>query len=240
MKTKIFLLLILLLPAVLIGQSVSADTSSVSVLPSSGQKTAVSYFDVTVSLNPAGNKVCVVKGTLTFENLTCNAITTSQGLVAQVSPTCNSPNFVIGIPDCATAQQNLFSISVKAGNAGQAGISITQEEVISDGIALATIIQNGKYNIEPAPVLTQTEENINEEDIVVTPEEAQEILNSQLGQAKMNTDNLIPKTAGLAEIGKDVSRLIESPIFIVVTVIVILLLILWIADMFISHRKNSK
>ncbi len=153
---KIILLSLVAIIGLGLGQSVLADSSVLSVLPATLNSAVGTTFNASVQLNPANNKVCVVKGTLSFTNLICQSISVASGLAVQTAPTCASPNFILGIPKCTTAVQNIISTSVKGTGAGQANLSVTGVKVIGVGVNVASAAQGGTYSITsvPAPVVT--------------------------------------------------------------------------------------
>ena len=165
MKTTNALALLIIVGALGVSQMAYADSSTLSVLPASLNSTIGASFTVTVQLNPANNTVCVAKGTLLFSNVTCQSITIADGVTAQTAPTCASPNFIIGIPKCATTIQNLFSVSVKGNQDGQGNISFTGVKIIGAGADVPFTSQAGVYTIvapqtppqvtAPAPKPTQ-------------------------------------------------------------------------------------
>lgn len=160
MKKIILLSLLAIIGTLGIAQLVYADTATLSVYPSSLDSAVGTPFNVSVQLNPASSKVCVIKGTLNFNNLSCQNITVASGFMTQVAPTCASPSFTLGIPQCTTTAQNIFSVSAKGIQAGQASLSVTGAKVIGAGSDVAFSLQNGAYNITavqisaPAPTPT--------------------------------------------------------------------------------------
>jgi len=140
-----------------ISQIAFAANSTLSVSPASLNSTAGKTFNVSVQLDPAGNKVCVVKGTLNLNNLSCQAVTVADGLMIQTNPSCSSPSFTVGIPKCSTAVENILSVSVKGTQAGQANLSITGAKVIGVGVDVPFTSQSGVYQIAAVPTTkTQT------------------------------------------------------------------------------------
>jgi hypothetical protein len=156
MKKIILLSVLVVLGVVALGQVAYAATSTVSVVPSTATKNVGAAFNTTISLVPQGNKVCVVTGTLTFTNLTCKSITVGSGIMAQVSPTCSNPKFILGIPNCTTAAQNIMTVSVKGNNVGQAILYFSGLNVIGAGTAVAFTGNGGLYNITAVPKPTPT------------------------------------------------------------------------------------
>src|ERR1035437_7197829 len=104
---KITLSSIIVIALPLTGSQMAFAASSVlSVLPLLGSSTVGTSFNISVQINSAGNNVCVVKGTINFDKLTCQSITLANGLIAQTAPTCSVPNFTIGIPKCASISKD--------------------------------------------------------------------------------------------------------------------------------------
>lgn len=208
-------------------QIVFADNAVLSISPASAEKTAGQTFSASLNLNPQGNQVCVVRGTLSFENLTCKSIALASGLMPQTTPTCSSPSFVLGIPRCATSAQNLLSISAKAGQAGTAKINLTGVKIIGAGVDVASSQQAGTYSITaavqpkttPAPTVAVSPGATP----VSTPEATVE-------QA------VIPNEAGAASAATTMGKLLSSPILIIVIIIILILLGMWAFSKF-SKKK---
>jgi LPXTG-motif cell wall-anchored protein len=152
-KTKIILSVAIFLSTVGI---VSAASSSLYVSPTGTSQNVGEVSIVSVGVNSLGNKVCGAEGTLVFNNLSCQSITVAGGLIAQSSPTCANPYFLVGIPSCTTENKVLFTISTKAGIAGQSSISATGVDVIGEGKSIGNSLVNGTYTIKavvvPVPV----------------------------------------------------------------------------------------
>ena len=136
-------------------QAVFADSTVLSATPSYASNVAGSVFNVSVKLDTANDKVCVVKGVINFTNLSCQNITMASGIMAQTMPTCEAPNFSVGTPNCFTKPSSLFSVSVKSNQSGQAGISFSGVKMITanNGAAydVAFTSQSGVYDITAIP-----------------------------------------------------------------------------------------
>ena len=172
---RITLSLIMIIGGLLVlGPIAYAGSAILSVSPLSATSTVSIPFNISAKIEPAGNKVCVVKGTINFDNLSCQNITLASGLMAQTIPTCDAPSFTIGIPKCASASQNLFSVSVKGNAVGKGSLSFSGAKVIGAGTDVAFTLQNSDYEIIPvvqeqevvAPVSTTSE---NQTENVVAP-----------------------------------------------------------------------
>ncbi|MCX6718613.1 MAG: hypothetical protein NTY81_03395 [Candidatus Staskawiczbacteria bacterium] len=227
-----------------VGQIVLADASTLSVSPASANNSVGAEFDVLVQLNPANNKVCVVKGTIDLTNLSCQSITLASGVMAQTTPTCASPNFVLGIPKCSAVEQNLFSVSVQGIQAGPATLSIEGAKVIGAGADVASTLQNGTYNITaviPTPVLAP---------IVApkTPKPVQPVAQQELQPAQEsqtfieqtttpeNSENNVPTTAGTAGL----SSIVKSVYFWPILIILIIVLAGYGIYYFLERKKEKK
>jgi hypothetical protein len=155
MNTKIILLsAFVILGALTFGHAVYAANATLSVLPATASKNVGTAFNVSVNLDPQGNKVCVVKGILNFDDLTCKGITVASGLMAQTTPTCSSPSFTLGIPKCTTSAQNILSVLTKGNSIGQAKVLLANVKVIGVGVIVASATNDGAYNITAVPVPT--------------------------------------------------------------------------------------
>lgn len=148
---KIVLSLLFVSVLLLAAQAVYAADAVILVSPSSATKNTGSAFSVNVQLNPAGNKSCVVKGTLNFTNLSCQGITVAPGLMSQTAPTCSSPSFIIGIPKCTTALQNIMAVSARGIAVGQAELAVSGVNIIGAGNAVPFSAQPGIFSIAKAP-----------------------------------------------------------------------------------------
>jgi hypothetical protein len=156
MKKIILFAVSAILGVLFVGQNVYADSAVMSVLPATASKNAGTAFNISVNLDPQGNKICVVKGTLIFDNLTCKSIAVASGLMVQASPTCDSPSFTFGIPKCTTDAQDLMTISVKGISTGQSGASFASIKIIGVGALVPSTSQGGMYNITDAEIRPAT------------------------------------------------------------------------------------
>lgn len=127
--------------------TIYAANPSAYILPATGSRNIGTAFNVSVNVAPDGANVCVVKGTINFSNLSCQAISVAAGLSAQTSPTCANPNFTLGIPKCATDSKALFTITAKGQGAGVATVSLSGVKIIGAGNILSDLSTGGTYNI---------------------------------------------------------------------------------------------
>jgi len=145
MKKQITILTIALLA---FSESVAiASAAGLSVSPATATKTAGDALNVSVNLSTGGNKVCVVTGTISFKNVSCQSITVASGLMAQMAPSCANPSFSIGIPSCTTTDAPIISVNTITGTAGAASIGLSDVDVIGEGKDVSTNGTGGTYTI---------------------------------------------------------------------------------------------
>ena len=145
MKKQITILTIALLA--FSGSVAIASAAGLSISPASATKIAGDALNVSVNLSTGGNKVCVVTGTISFTNVTCQSITVASGLMAQMAPSCANPSFSIGIPSCTTADTSIISVNTVAGTAGAASVSLSDVDVIGEGKDVSTSGTGGTFTI---------------------------------------------------------------------------------------------
>jgi hypothetical protein len=247
---KIILLLVIVI-VLFVGQNVLADTATLFVEPASVTKNVGETFNANVQVNPAGNKVCVVKGTLTFDNLTCQSVLIASGLPATITPTCESPNFSVGIPGCATSAKNILQVSVKGTKEGQGSLSFANVKIAGEGAYITFSQQPGSYTIKtvpvpvvetavpeiviaPAPVVSvKPKATVSEEKITASP-------STDSGQAtEQPAPAIVMKEVATASTGSVMSKVLKSPMtWIVLLVIALSIAGNWAYDKFI--KKNKK
>ena len=238
-KTKIILSAIIFLSVVSFVGIVNAAGASLYVSPASLTKTAGNTFSVSVGFNASGSKVCAVEGTLVFNNLSCQSITVASDVMAQSSPTCSNPHFLIGIPNCTTSDnKTLLTLSVKAGNVGTASISPTAVDIIGEGASIFTAFVGGNYTITAPVVVQQPVAQPKEPSVVKTqPEETQETPKVETPtQQPTQVNNEEPSTAG-----QQASLATASPARTITIVIIVLLAIAIIGGgwYMLSKKKNK-
>lgn len=142
--TTSFLVIVGLLFA---GQVALADSSLLIATSPFSEIVEGSNINVAVSVNPNENNVCVVKGTVVMNNLTCNSITLENGIIAQTAPTCLAPNFTLGIPKCTLDSKALFTVSAKGSESGQAYLSFDSVKVVGVGVDVPSTSQGVTYQV---------------------------------------------------------------------------------------------
>jgi len=203
---KIFLLSLVIIGVLAINSIALADTSVLSLSPSSASKTAGTPFNVSLQINPAGNNVCVVKGTLDLNNLSCQSINITSDVMAQKTPTCSSPSFILGIPKCSTVAQSLFTMSVKGIKAGQGTLALAGIKVIGAGTDIASSSQGGTYNITVIP--TEPTKTTTTEITATQPTQSTIQPLSPTNQ-QQDQQNNIPENYGTAALTTNSSNLIN-------------------------------
>ena len=153
MKKTILTLIIAIIGLLVSNQVAFAASAVLSAQPLSASSTVGSDFNLSVQIDPVGNSVCVIKGTINFDGLSCQSITLADGLMTQTVPTCTAPSFNIGIPKCSSVPKNLFSISVKGTEVGQENLSFSAVKIIGVGVDVAFNLQPNVYDIIAAPKL---------------------------------------------------------------------------------------
>jgi hypothetical protein len=149
MKKVIFFVVAALLGIFGTSRMVLAANSVLFISPAFLNSTVQKTFNVFVKVNPANHKVCVVKGTLSFNNFACQSISIASGLMAQITPTCANPSFTVSFPACTITTQNILLVSVKGEEAGLASITFMDVvKVIGEGAYIPSSIQGGAYNID--------------------------------------------------------------------------------------------
>jgi len=135
-----------------------AAAPSIYVSPATLSKNVGEAFDISVGVNPSGNKVCVVEGKLILNKLSCQNIVMADGVMVQSSPSCNNLYFLLGIPGCTTNNKTLFTVSVKAGSAGTATANFSGVDIIGEGVSISSASAGGNYTLisPPAPTCSCT------------------------------------------------------------------------------------
>lgn len=236
MKNRIiflFLVAVTLFPAGL----VLAENAVLSVVPADGSKTVGEQFNVSINLDGKGNKVCVVKGALAFENLTCKNITVESGLMAQTAPTCASPTFTIGIPSCVTASKNLLSVFVKAEQAGEAKLSLIGVKIIGAGADVAFSPLPATYAVKAVQVQQPAPKPAVE---TVQQEPAEPEVVAELQPEQQETENVIPGQAGAASLLTVAGEWLSSPIAIILALIIVALLGIWVYNKYYRQKPKQR
>jgi len=228
---KIILLSLIAVGIIFAGQVVLADSAVLSVSPATATKNVGATFSTSVQLDPAGNKVCVVSGTLNFSNLTCQNITVVSGLMAQTAPTCDNPSFTLGIPKCATVAQNLFSVSVAGADVGQAGLSLTGVKVIGAGTIVASNLQGGAYNITAIVIKPKVTTPVSTTTTVTQPATQQVTTPTQ----QTTPTTTIPANAGTGALANTGA----SQWFNWILIIVVILIVIYAIYYFTTKRKKK-
>ena len=226
-KTKIILSAIIFLSVISFVDTVDAAGASLYVSPATLTKTAGDAFNVSVGVNASGNKVCAVEGALVFNNLSCQSITVADGVMAQSSPTCSNPRFLIGIQNCTILDRVLFTVSVKAGNAGTSSISFTAVDIIGEGASISTAFAGGNYTITvpvvaQEPVAQEPVAQLKESSVLKTkPEGIQKIPEVETPAQEATSENNISEnigTAAVAAAGSKFSDYLKIALFILIVV----------------------
>lgn len=246
MKKIILLSAFVILGVLVLGQAVYAASSILSVQPASLDSAVGKVFNVSIQMDPASNKICVIKGALSFDNLSCQSIAVQNGLMAQTTPTCASPSFMLGIPKCVIADQNILSVSVKGNNIGTGKIFLSGVKVIGAGADVAFNSQGGAYNITtvqtPALKSTPTTTAKTTSDITAqqVAQPAQQITQQVETPAQQTTaENNIPASVGTASVASATLNFFSSPVVIIIIAIFLLLILFWAFNKFFKKNKTQ-
>jgi len=236
-KNKIKISFMLLAPLFFFAGIVSAE-SSLYVSPETLTVNTNSNITSYVSVIPNGEKVCVVKGSLSFNNLDCKSIVMAEGLMAQKVPTCSDPNFTLGIPTCTLVNKNLFTVQSNTKNSGTANISLMNLNIIGEGVSVGSKSNNVNYTVnapQKPEVVTQDPkiiiEEVEDSEIEVIEEVPEEVT-----EEFEETDLQKASLSDLSEDNTLKTFAVENRI-IIYSIIVILLIIL-VAIYIRNNRKD--
>lgn len=236
-KNKIKISFMLLAPLFFFAGIVSAE-SSLYVSPETLTVNTNSNITSYVSVIPNGEKVCVVKGSLSFNNLDCKSIVMAEGLMAQKVPTCSDPNFTLGIPTCTLVNKNLFTVQSNTKNSGIANISLIDLNIIGEGVSVGSKSNNVNYTVnapQKPEVVTQDPkiiiEEVEDSEIEVIEEVPEEVT-----EEFEETDLQKASLSDLSEDNTLKTFAVENRI-IIYSIIVILLIIL-VAIYIRNNRKD--
>jgi len=137
-----------------------AANPSIYVSPASQSKEVGDIFDISVKINPVGEKICVVEGKLLVDKLDVQNIkvATDEGIFPQTSPSfSNSFYFLLGIEGCTTQDKTLFTARVKAKSAGNAEVSFQNVDIIGEGVSISSDFSSGTYTLTSPSLPPSTE-----------------------------------------------------------------------------------
>ena len=230
-NTKILILSLVLLSVFGFYATTQAAGDYLFVSPSESTIKAGAGINISVAVGTSGDKICAVQGTILFNNLTCKSITLASGVMAQTSPTCSDPSFIIGIPKCVTANTTLFTVSSNAEKPGIASISFSDVNLIGLGVSAGTTSLAGNYTVNAAAVET-------------TPKTTQQITQPAqqiIGQVttptqQTNSTTTIPVNVGAAALANSGTSGWVNWFLI----IVVILVIIYVIYCFAMGKKKGK
>ena len=137
---------------------VSATNPSLFISPSSLEKKVGETFVLTTTVDTADAKVCALEGELQLDSkLSCQSIVLGEGIMVQKQPTCADLAFLLGIPNCSTADKTLFTITVKAQKEGVATANFKNVDVIGEGLSLSNASVGGNYTLRAVATVKPSE-----------------------------------------------------------------------------------
>ena len=236
-KNKIKISFMLLAPLFFFAGIVSAE-SSLYVSPETLTVNTNSNITSYVSVIPNGEKVCVVKGSLSFNNLDCKSIVMAEGLMAQKVPTCSDPNFTLGIPTCTLVNKNLFTVQSNTKNSGTANISLINLNIIGEGVSVGSKSNNVNYtvNAPQKPKVVTQEPKVIVEEVEDSEIEVIEEVPEEVTEEFKETDLQKASLSDLSEDNTLKTFAVENRI-IIYSIIVILLIIL--VAMYIKNSRKD-
>lgn len=236
-KNKIKISFMLLAPLFFFAGIVSAE-SSLYVSPETLTVNTNSNITSYVSVIPNGEKVCVVKGSLSFNNLDCKSIVMAEGLMAQKVPTCSDPNFTLGIPTCTLVNKNLFTVQSNTKNSGTANISLINLNIIGEGVSVGSKSNNVNYtvNAPQKPKVVTQEPKVIVEEVEDSEIEVIEEVPEEVTEEFKETDLQKASLSDLSEDNTSKTFAVENRI-IIYSIIVILLIIL--VAMYIKNSRKD-
>lgn len=236
-KNKIKISFMLLAPLFFFAGIVSAE-SSLYVSPETLTVNTNSNITSYVSVIPNGEKVCVVKGSLSFNNLDCKSIVMAEGLMAQKVPTCSDPNFTLGIPTCTLVNKNLFTVQSNTKNSGTANISLINLNIIGEGVSVGSKSNNVNYtvNAPQKPKVVTQEPKVIVEEVEDSEIEVIEEVPEEVTEEFEETDLQKASLSDLSEDNTLKTFAVENRI-IIYSIIVILLIIL--VAMYIKNSRKD-
>ena len=236
-KNKIKISFMLLAPLFFFAGIVSAE-SSLYVSPETLTVNTNSNITSYVSVIPNGEKVCVVKGSLSFNNLDCKSIVMAEGLMAQKVPTCSDPNFTLGIPTCTLVNKNLLTVQSNTKNSGTANISLMNLNIIGEGVSVGSKSNNVNYtvNAPQKPKVVTQEPKVIVEEVEDSEIEVIEEVPEEVTEEFKETDLQKASLSDLSEDNTSKTFAVENRI-IIYSIIVILLIIL--VAMYIKNSRKD-
>ena len=147
-RVKIFLLGIILIVGFGVSGTADAADPSVYISPSSLHKKVGDTFDISVKIDPEGQEVCVAKGRLNLDKLSCQEVKIGDGISVQTLPSCDEFRFLLGLQGCTTKEKTLFTVTVRAEEIGTGTAELNGVEMIGQGALISSVSSsNGSYDI---------------------------------------------------------------------------------------------
>ncbi|MGB8815950.1 MAG: hypothetical protein WCC74_01770 [Minisyncoccia bacterium] len=244
MKINQFKIIVYTLTLLLLASSFNLTyaTSGANVysFPATATKYVNDNINVAVKVDPAGNDVCVVKGTIVFENLSCKNITLTEGLMAQTIPTCSKPNFTVGIPSCTKTEKTLFTVNTDFASTGSAGVKLSGVSVIGVGVAVPSSYSDGNYTVLakeiPVEPIVNTNENTETINIAGTTSNTSVKITASSSETKVVATST--KFNLLASVNDVLSNVSPTVVYWLLIIIVgyIIIVSIWLS----GYRKGKK
>lgn len=154
--TKYIISIVTLISIFFTAYTAYAADVSLFVSPADGERKAGESFEFSVFVGSSEKPVYVAEGKLVFGNLSCGSITVVSGLMAQSSPTCENPYFLVGIPGGSTTTKRILDVKVSGGSAGMASVSLTGVDIVGEGVSLGKGSAGGNYTLKALQAVPKT------------------------------------------------------------------------------------
>lgn len=201
-KIKIIVPFIALLTFAGLVNIAQAAVASINVSPASLTKNVGDSFTVSVFVSPAGNTVYAVEGTVVFGGISCKSITLADGVMAQTTPTCANPRFVLGLASGARVDKMLFTVSLNAPSAGTATVGITGANIVGAGVSISNTSAGGTYTIKTLPITTQKPVTITPTPVITSSTETVPVTQSVEQSTEQQASQTVPpQSSQLAAVG---------------------------------------
>jgi len=186
MKKYLFLSIISI--SLLCALNVYANNALIYTSPSiitqdMGKSTRISV----IAKSQGGEKICVVKGSIDLQGLTCQSVTIGSGVSYLVKPTCDNLNFVLGIQKCTTSSKGIFYIMVEMSGAEDGTATFSGLDVVSVGQSI-NFSSAGSTFISKA--LKSLEDLLSKLNNVASGSHTEEILEENIKQGLESVNNV--------------------------------------------------
>jgi hypothetical protein len=226
--------------------SIEAANPSIYVSPTSLSKKVGDVFDISVEINPAGEKVCMVEGKLVLDKLSCQSVSPNSDLMASPDNklACSNLYFSLGIPTCTTENKILFTVTVKAKDAGTAIANFSGVDIIGEGVSVPSTFSGGTYTltVSEEEVVPEREEEVTPEEEITPEGEEEEIVEEEEEEIVIGPEEeeIVKETSFLAAVGSIVTLGTDNVWIAIIVAIIVLAIIVYLAFYFTRKFRKKK